>query len=269
LSPTAVLGIDSQLHHPLPDLAPCPDDSGSLIQAAAHLPREFHLTIDHTIARIDPLYALSPIFLFAATEANSFLAGMLRRYEIIAGSLWDPAHAKTFMEELILSKHLLDDNASRQEQVVRFLQAPQLAVWADRLDAQQRLVADKAKKFVEADFEYLRTRCRQLSSHHQEAISILTSVAALAESRKQITLATQVTKLTILASVFLPLSFCTGIFGMNFVELEGLRIWIWGVVTVVIGVVTLVVYGWDERREWWEKSKRLFVKKSSVAKWPA
>jgi hypothetical protein len=262
------LGIDSQLHHQLPDLPPCPDDSESLIQAAAHLPREFHLTIDHAIAALDPRYALSPIFLFAASEANSFLDNIQRRYEIIAGSLWDPAHSKDSMEELILYKHLLDDNAARHEQVLRFLQTPDLATCADRLDAHQRLVADKAKNFVKVDFEYLSTRCRQLSSHHQEAISILTSTTALMESRKQITLATQVTKLTILASVYLPLSFCTGIFGMNFIELEGLRIWIWGVVTLVIGVVTLVVYGWDERIVWQEKLRKLFVGKSGVARWP-
>ena len=76
---------------------------------------------------------------------------------------------------------------------------------------------------------------------------MLVSSVALAESKKQITLAKQVTKLTVLATVFLPLSYCTSIFGMNFVELDQLRIWIWAVVTVVVGVATVLVYMWDER----------------------
>lgn len=100
-----------------------------------------------------------------------------------------------------------------------------------------------------ADFAFLVARFKEAAEHHQNAIAMLTSATALAESRKQIQLATQVTKLTVLASVFLPLSFVTGLFGMNFVELEGLSIWIWGVVTVCVGVGTVVVYGWGRWRE--------------------
>jgi hypothetical protein len=248
-----VLGIDSELKHPLPDPAADPHgaaDDGSLVQITSLLPREFHLTLDHEIAALDPLYALSPIFKLAASESNTFLAGLMRRYEIIGGSIWDPKHSKKFVEQLILYKHLLDDNASRHEQVLRFVQSPDLAEWAEKLDAEQSKIADRAKRDVQADYEYLLSRCREYSAQHQTAISILTSAAALSESRKQISLATQVTKLTILATVFLPLSFCTSIFGMNFVELDHLSIWIWALVTVVIGIVTLVVYGWDERETW-------------------
>ena len=105
-----------------------------------------------------------------------------------------------------------------------------------------------AKDAVKADFEFLLSRYRQLSLHSQDAISILVSATSLAESQKQITLATQVTKLTILATIFLPLSYCTSIFGMNFVELDQLSIWIWVVVTVSVGLSTLIVYQWDERQ---------------------
>lgn len=81
---------------------------------------------------------------------------------------------------------------------------------------------------------------------------MLVSATSLAESQKQITLATQVTKLTILATIFLPLSYCTSIFGMNFIELDHLSIWIWVVVTVSVGLATFAVYQWDERHRWWE-----------------
>jgi Mg2+ and Co2+ transporter CorA len=124
-----------------------------------------------------------------------------------------------------------------------------LTRWASNLTPEQQEEADTAKDAVTQDFEYLLRRYRENSEHHQSAIAILTSATALAESRKQISLATQVTKLTVMASVFLPLSFCTGLFGMNFVELEGLSIWVWAVVTLGIGVGTLVVYGWDGRED--------------------
>jgi hypothetical protein len=262
LLPEALLGVDSELRHPLPSLATGPVDpshirDASLIQSATHLPREFHLLLDHNIAALDPLYALSPIFRFAAATSNHVLSSITQRYEIISSTIWDPKHSVTYLNQLILHKHILDDHACRHEDVLRYLRSPHLQHWARQLDPAQTAVADGAKKAVLADYQYLLQRCKQYSEHHQTAINILTSATALAESRKQISLATQVTKLTILASVFLPLSFCTGIFGMNFVELNGLSIWMWAVVTVGIGIVTLVVYGWDERAKWVEAFKGL------------
>ncbi|KAH7384178.1 hypothetical protein DE146DRAFT_622527 [Phaeosphaeria sp. MPI-PUGE-AT-0046c] len=255
LLPSAILGVDSEIQHPLPSLAEGPVDpnhsrDGSLVQSSSHLPRDYPLLLDHSIAALDPLYALSPIFRFAAATSSHLLGNITRRYELISSTIWDPRHSKAYLEQLILHKHLLDDHAARHEQVLRYLRSPHLARWATQLNREQRRVATKAKQAVLADFEYLLARSRTYAEHHHVAINILTSASALNESRKQIDLATQVTKLTVLASVFLPLSFCTGLFGMNFRELEGLSIWIWAVVTVAIGVVTLVVYGWDEVGRW-------------------
>ena len=121
--------------------------------------------------------------------------------------------------------------------------------WSRHLSHAQSRIANQAKAAVVSDFAFLAARFKEVAEHHQNAIAMLTSATALAESRKQIQLATQVSRLTVLASVFLPLSFVTGLFGMNFVELEGLRIWVWGVVTVCVGVGTVVVYGWGRWRE--------------------
>lgn len=248
-------GIEADLQHPLPSLAEGPIDpnnvrGSSLVQAASHLPREYTLLLDHSIAALDPLYALWPIFRFAATTSNHVLSTIMQRYELISSTLWDPSLSKEYMNQLILHKHLLDDHAARHEEVLRYLRAPHLARWAMRLDREQKREADRVKKAVVADFEYLLARFRTNAEHHHVAINILTAAAALNESKKQIDLATQVTKLTVLATVFLPLSFVTGLFGMNFVELEGLSIYVWAVVTIAIGLVTLAVYGWDEVRTW-------------------
>lgn len=254
LSPKAICGIDSELRHELPDLPPGDSDS-SIVLPANHVPRDFHLILDHSIAALDPLYALSPIFRFAAHATNSLLGDVTRRYEIISSTLWDISHSDDNSHRLILQKHLLDDNAARIEQVLRFLRAPHLTHWAERLTPEQRAIANSAKGDVEADYEYLLQRCKEYSEHHHVAIGILVNSTALRKNEKQIRLATQVTKLTILATVFLPLSFCTSIFGMNFVELEHLSIWMWTVVTVVIGIVTFVVYQWDQH-SWVDTIKR-------------
>jgi hypothetical protein len=267
LAPSAICGIDSEFRHPLPDISPNPT-TDSMVQAASHFPTEFHLILDHAIAALDPHYALSPIFRFAAHENNAFLAGVTRRYEMISSTVWDPALSDENVHRLILHKHLLDDNAARHEQVLRFLRSPNLAKWAERLSPAQRVIADTAKRDVEADYEYLLQRCKEYSEHHHVAIGILVNSTALRRNEKQIVLAKQVTKLTVLATVFLPLSFCTSIFGMNFNELDNLSIWVWAAVTLVIGIVTFVVYQWDEQ---WARSlrDRMFGKTKKTRDTPA
>jgi hypothetical protein len=252
LVPVAMLGKDTELKHSLPpletDRADAPAHDGSFKQWASHIPTESHLLVDPAIAARDPLYALTPVIYFAAAAENQILGVLTKRYEIITSTVWDAMKSTEHLEQLILQKHILDDHASRHEEVLRFLRSSVLSEWTTNLTTQQTKTAAEAKQSVEDDYEYLLRRTRQFSVHHQEAISILVSSVALAESKKQITLATQVTKLTILATVFLPLSYCTSIFGMNFVELEALSIWMWAVVTVSVGIATFVVYQWNERQ---------------------
>lgn len=253
LLPVHILGMESTIRHPWPLPLFEPENpqamDGSLVQTASHLPSELHVMLDDVvIAGQDPLYALAPVLLFAAASENQLLSALQRWYDIIASTTWDRKYSTEHLEQLKLHKHLLDDHANRHEDVLRFISSPVLARWASALTQDQHAVAQKSKDAVKADFEFLLSRYRQLSLHYQDAISILVSATSLAESQKQITLATQVTKLTILATIFLPLSCCTSIFGMNFVELDQLSIWIWVVVTVSVGLSTLIVYQWDERQ---------------------
>ena len=253
LSPSRISGNESDIKHPWPlpivDTNDTPENDGTLAQTAAHLPSELHIMLDdHVIAGLDPLYALAPVLLFAAASENQLLSTLQRWYDIISATKWDPKHSSEHLEQLILHKHLLDDHAGRHEEVLRFMDSPVLAEWAMQLSHDQSVIANRSKNAARADYEFLLSRFRQLSLHYQEAISVLVSATSLAESQKQIRLATQVTKLTVLATVFLPLSYCTSIFGMNFIELERLSIWVWAAVTIAVGLSTLVFYHCDETR---------------------
>lgn len=264
-----MLGKESKLRHSLPSGLSGRSDSStnndnSLVQWASHIPSEHHLLLDYAIAALDPIYALTPVLFFAAASENGALGVVTKQYEIITSTVWDPKLYKEHLEQLILHKHILDDHACRHEEVLHFLRSSASGKWCSSLTAEQAKISNEAKKSVENDYEYLLTRTRQFSTHHQEAISILVSSVALTESKKQITLATQVTKLTIFATVFLPLSYCTSVFGMNFVVLEQLSIWVWVIVTAVIGVATFVVYQWDERSDWLQMRKRVWTNISKI-----
>lgn len=69
----------------------------------------------------------------------------------------------------------------------------------------------------------------------------------LTESRKATEQACSVTRLTLLAFLFLPLSFTTSFFGINFRELdEGLNLWIWAATSIPLFVLVLVCYFWTD-----------------------
>ena len=73
--------------------------------------------------------------------------------------------------------------------------------------------------------------------------------AVVAESRKAIDQAERLKRLTLLATFFIPLSFTTSLFGMNFEELgQGhLHVWLFAVVSAPVLVLSYCAYVWDEK----------------------
>lgn len=103
------------------------------------------------------------------------------------------------------------------------------------------------------DFNYLISRAEQLLKVCQDGKSTLVnndSVQAANRSAKEAQLVTQLTKTTNrLTFIFLPISFVTSVFGMNFVQFgQGeLSIWIWAVTTIPLLVICVLIV---ERGEW-------------------
>lgn len=58
--------------------------------------------------------------------------------------------------------------------------------------------------------------------------------------------------LTIITTTFIPISFITGVYGMNFEHMPGLH-WKWGyaMVVVMMGVVSLSMVGYFKAKKWW------------------
>lgn len=111
-------------------------------------------------------------------------------------------------------------------------------------------------------YEFYRTPRQRLSSLSQradflyglavESFNILLGTVAVLgseESRKQTEESLKQTRqsilLTILATVYLPLSLATGIFGMNLSEMvgQGPRVWTFVVTTVALTCATVMVFG--------------------------
>lgn len=97
------------------------------------------------------------------------------------------------------------------------------------------------------DYEQLHTRCIYLSKMCTQGITLAMNKATIEESRKAIEQSERVKKLTVLATLFIPLSFSTSLFGMN-VDLLGqskVEFWWVFVLCIPITVFAYIFYLWD------------------------
>jgi hypothetical protein len=97
------------------------------------------------------------------------------------------------------------------------------------------------------DYEQLHLRCIDLSNMCTQGITLAMNKATIEESRKAIEQSERLKKLTLLATLFIPLSFCSSLFGMN-VDLLGqstVRFWWFLILCIPITLFVYILYIWD------------------------
>ncbi|KAB8257971.1 hypothetical protein BDV32DRAFT_151784 [Aspergillus pseudonomiae] len=97
------------------------------------------------------------------------------------------------------------------------------------------------------DYEQLHVRCIDLSKMCTRGITLAMNKATIEESRKAIEQSARLKKLTLLATLFIPLNFSSSLFGMN-VDLLGqnaVEFWWFFVLCVPITLFAYIFYLWD------------------------
>ena len=99
------------------------------------------------------------------------------------------------------------------------------------------------------DYEQLHVRCIDLSKMCTRGITLAMNKATIVESRKAIEQSGRLKKLTLLATLFIPLSFSSSLFGMN-IDLLGqstVSYWWFFVLCIPITLFAYIFYLWDFR----------------------
>jgi Mg2+ and Co2+ transporter CorA len=105
------------------------------------------------------------------------------------------------------------------------------------------------------DYDQLFVRCTGLSSMCTQGINLAMNKATIEESRRAIEQSQRVKRLTLLATLFIPLSFSSSLLGMN-VDLLGqnaVKFWWFFVLCIPITLGATIIYLWDSqflRRCW-------------------
>ncbi|KAM7194065.1 hypothetical protein V8F20_008161 [Naviculisporaceae sp. PSN 640] len=231
-------------------------------QPLSLLSRHYGVTLDWSTPSItaSPLYVLSELFTFQAASILQLLNTVERVLTEMLERCDFPSYEHTKLE-MTVQYDYIRASLSRLEQhcsdIISFLQSPPTKWNSPTVPGATR----PDTTLLITDFNYLLTRNRNLLKACESGKSTLITNDAIQKAKrsaKEAELVTQLTKTTTrLGYIFLPISFVTSAFGMNFAEFgQGpLPIWIWAVIVIPMLVLCVVFV---ECADWiWDKWRRL------------
>ncbi|KAJ4402237.1 hypothetical protein N0V85_005347 [Neurospora sp. IMI 360204] len=211
-------------------------------RSAAHLPNDYGRSLHGAIMSQDAFYCLTEIFNFAASSQMEFLNLIDLKLDLYTSL--PPEEDFKVLPNLKYSKKILYRYIQKTERVLESIRnaTNKESRWPRPTDQTEK--ARVTAQNIEHDFEHLLKRAQTLHSRTTDAITVLLSSISISESQRAIQQAEDMAKLTFLAFLFVPLSFATSFFGMNFKELEGdkLSVWWWGVGSGVSLVTAILAY---------------------------
>ena len=217
----------------------------SLPPSISLLPHQYSVTLDHHVASTDLCYALSELLMFAASSEAQFLNLIERRISALIDGF--QGQETLVLDELHYTSRLLQDHIQHTSGILSFLKGcsvskPQVTRWHPWLfsEEQQQPRASKAlqtEAMLIEDFLRLRERTNSLIVQARDGMSFVSNGVIIQESRRAISSADRVERLTLLAFFFLPLSLTTSFFGSNFTELGTGRLSIWVMFIVLLPVM--------------------------------
>lgn len=189
----------------------------------------------------DPIYALSDIFRFSAHSENQFLNMVKLHISRETAGETSNGHA---LDNLRYTKNLIDHHSTRIHQAVLFLRSRELLEWPRTQDPVCSAVAAKDIRLLLSDFGYLGERAEMLSRACDQGIDSVINQSVFEVSVKGLENAHDVQRLTVLATMFIPMAFTASLFGMNFKELQDLSIWVFFATAVVVVILAAIGFYW-------------------------
>ncbi|KAK0721253.1 hypothetical protein B0T21DRAFT_453638 [Apiosordaria backusii] len=251
-----------------------------------NLPGQYGSTLDPELARRDALYAFSELISVAASSEHQLLNLLKDRIDIALNAFhgvedWSLAHLQhltTLLERVIDEServiYLLDNEACTQWPSAgatravptrnvsagrggggsgggsagmssSYDNAPQLQ--RDQAHAQTR---ERTRKLLLDDYRSILHRAQSIKNAVDSGMTAITTEIRMQEARTSVEQTRKVGRITVLAYFFLPLSFVTSIYGMNFIEFKDDNMWKGTVAyvgtTMAVFIPSMILCFWDE-----------------------
>jgi len=120
------------------------------------------------------------------------------------------------------------------------------------------MATDSQISGLRPDFESVLDRIAALQTRSEKIVSLVTAMISIEESQKAVQQNENLTRLTYLACVFIPLSFLSGLFSMQG-DLGQFKktFWIYFVIAVPMTVVSLLLtrFVYSNRSNFWKAAR--------------
>lgn len=201
-------------------------------------------------------YALHEVFLHSACSENQFLNAVSHKLENCI------AHARTLDTDSVFDLNYFKDILYHHQQtnlrVAAFIKGlDQFNTWPETAG-----VGERHRSSILSHFQELGDRAQNLSLRCDNALTVLMQSMFIEETRASLIQGKRLAKLTILATVFVPLSFSTSLFGMNVQELGvagAPPLWYWPFIAIPTTLIPLAIV-LVERRAFAQQLTRLLEK---------
>lgn len=219
------------------------------------LAAQYGITLDRALMRTDALYTFSELFNVSLCAENQFVNVVQAEINVATSSFHGQEEA--CIDTLSYCKNLLDEHADRMKECMALLDPERHTDWP-AVTAERRIPVQSKIRDIRKDYEHLLQRCTTLADRAIHGSNFIQNYAMLLGSERAISQATEVGRLTLLAYLFLPLSFVTSFYGMNFLDFADWHDAVTSAVCVFVGVMllSLVICFWDYM-PWRRKERNL------------
>ncbi|KAF2807994.1 uncharacterized protein BDZ99DRAFT_71044 [Mytilinidion resinicola] len=157
-------------------------------------------------------------------------------------SLSNELYFRDILQDQLSNASYMLQLTSDQNKILQNGRRPTITISTD-----QRGVADHAVAEVYSLFQNLHSQAQSLHEKCTQRMTVISNESMLAESQRAIQQAKLVTKLTLVAFVYLPFTFTAGFFSMNFKELGTgiIPLWIFFAASLPLMFVTMAFFALD------------------------
>jgi hypothetical protein len=156
------------------------------------------------------------------------------------------------LSEIQKVKKLVDQHTEQLQDMLELIDCRGGRGWPKTTNLKKGSKDDEANEAAERlalTFRKLIRRSEAVSTSCKDGISMLSNDAVVREAQKGMKQAEGLAKVTFIAFAFVPVSFTTSFFGMNFPELDPGRvhIWMWFALSGPIMLLSILVWSLDAK----------------------